>query len=179
MTHTVKQPISRLYDSLKSRAEVRALIPMGYVAAMPIIKIRNGQLIAAIPFLRYKVTGEVDRTLVYPIRYILEYLIPECQPAGFKDLMIEEGYEDFDFDKVTGFFRHDAVKHLDRDAYMTFKANVLERYDRLVNYLTGETDSYTAAEDNMLAKDLQTIIEPFVISRYGALDKDFYNKYLK
>lgn len=170
--------ISRLYKSLKSREEVRALIPMGYVAGMPIIAIKNEQLVAQVPFLRYKITGEVDRTLVFPIRYIMEYLVPEGHAVGFKDLAMEPEYADYNFDQVIGFFRHQAVKHLDREAFMKLKEQILAQYDKLVSFLIGESEDYTPTDDQTLASNLQTIIEPFVIKQYASLNNDFYNKYL-
>lgn len=178
MENSDKSPISHLYKELKSRIEIRALIPMGYVPGMPVISIKSDQLIAVVPFLRYKVTGEVDRTLVYPIKYVLEYLIPEGQLVGFKDLAIEDGFEDFDFDKVIGFFRHESVKHMDRETFAAYKAETLSKFDQLVNYLLGENESYTVEDDKSLATNLQTIIEPFVLKHYAILDEDFYNKYL-
>ena len=152
---------------------------MGYVPGMPVMKIKNNQLIAVVPFLRYKATGEVDRTLVYPIKYVMEYLIPENRLVGFKDLTIEEGFEDFDFDKVIGFFRHEAVKHMDREAFAAYKAETLSKLDKLVNFLLEENVIYTSEDDKSLATNLQTIIEPFVSKHYAILDEDFYNKYLK
>lgn len=179
MDNSVKNSISRLYRDLNSRVEVRALIPMGYVAAMPVITVKNGQLVAIVPFLRYKVTGEIDRTLVFPIRYVLEYLVPECQVVGFRDLTVEPDYDGENFDRVIGFFRHDAVKHMDQASFMEFKKETLSKIDRLVDLLTGDSEDYTEIEDDSLRNNLQTIIEPFVISQYARLDEDFYNKYLK
>lgn len=179
MDNLSKNSISRLYKELKGRVEVRTLIPMGYVPGLPVITVKNEQLVAIIPFLRYKATGEVDRTLVFPIRYILEYLLPECQLVGFNDLSLKVEYQDFDFEKVIGFFRHEAVKHLDKEAFMKFKQETLAKYDKLVNYLVGEDEEYAALDDNMLATNLQTIVEPFITKQYALLDKDFYNKYLK
>jgi len=179
MENLEKSSISRLYKELKNRGEVRALIPMGYVPGMPVITIKNDQLVAKVPFLRYKATGEVDRTLVYPIKYVLEYLIPEGQLVGFKDLAIENGFEDSDFDKVIGFFRHEAVKQMDRETFAAYKAETLTKFDKLVNFLLGDAEDYTAKDDKSLATNLQTIIEPFVSNHYVMLDEDFYNKYLK
>ena len=73
MENLTKGAISSLFKSMKSREEVRLLIPMGYIPGMPILTIKNDQLVAAFPFLRYKITGEVDRTFVFPIKYVIEY----------------------------------------------------------------------------------------------------------
>ena len=55
-----KSLITELYAGIKKRPEVKAVIPMGYVPGYPVLTIRNEQLIVAVPFLRYKQTGEID-----------------------------------------------------------------------------------------------------------------------
>ena len=77
--------ISALYAGIKKRSETRTLIPMGYVPGIPMLTIKNDCLIAIVPFLRYKTTGEKDRTLVFPIRYVLEYSLPELTLVKFAD----------------------------------------------------------------------------------------------
>ncbi len=179
MNNIKKGPITSLFETIKSRDEVRLLIPMGYVPGMPVITIKNEQLVAIVPFLRYKVTGEVDRTLVFPIKYVVEYLIPEAQVVSFRDLSVEENYADRDFDEVLGFFRHESVKNFDKKAFTSFKKETLAQYDKLVNFLLGESDRFTQSDEIALKNNLLTIIEPFILNLYAELDKDFYNKYLQ
>lgn len=180
MNNIKQNPVSGLYETLKRREEIRLLIPMGYVPGMPVITIKNGQLAAVIPFLRYKITGEADRTLVFPIRYVLEYLVPEAQLVSFRDLSVEEKYGETDFNKAVGLFRHESIKNLDKKAYNLFRDEVLAQYDRIVNFLTGESESeFTQNDEIELRRDLQTIIEPSLLETYKVLDIDFYNKYLK
>lgn len=174
-----KGAISSLFESMKSREEVRLLIPMGYIPGMPILTIKDGQLVAIIPFLRYKITGEVDRTLVFPIKYVIEYLIPETQVVRFCDLTVEEGFYDVNFNEALGFFRHNAVKDLDKKAYSALKEETLNLYDKLVSFLLGESDDFSQNEENKLRNNLQKIIEPFIFNVYERLDKDFYNKYIQ
>ena len=179
MNNIKKGPITSLFETIKGREEIRLLIPMGYVPGMPIITIKNEQLVAVVPFLRYKVTGEVDRTLVYPIRYVVEYLIPEAQVVSFRDLSVEEHYVDRNFDEVLGFFRHESVKNLDKYAFALFKEKILAQYDKLVNFLLGGSDLFTQSDEVAFKSNLQTIIEPFILNLYAELDIDFYNKYLQ
>lgn len=174
-----QSPITNLLETIKRREEVRLLIPMGYVAGMPIIAIKNEQLVAVVPFLRYKITGEVDRTLVFPIKYVIEYLIPENQVVSFRDLSIEERFANRNFNKVLGFFRHESIKDLDKNEYELFKKKVLGQYDKLVNFLLGESGVFSPGDEAALKNDLQRIIEPFVLKLYAELDIDFYNKYLQ
>lgn len=69
--------ISKFFHSLKRRPEIQALIPMGYNPGIPALSVRAGNLCIEVPYLRYKVTGEKDRTLVYPVRFVTTYLVPE------------------------------------------------------------------------------------------------------
>lgn len=179
MRNVKKGAITSLFETIKGREEVRLLIPMGYVPGMPIITIKNEQLVAIVPFLRYKVTGKVDRTLVFPIKYVLEYLIPEAQVVSFRDLSIEKNYANRNFDEVLGFFRHEAIKNLDKRKYTLFKKEILAQYDKLVNFLLCESELFTLNDETALKNNLQTIIEPFILNLYAELDIDFYNKYLQ
>lgn len=170
--------LTALYKDISRRPEVRALIPMGYTPGMPILSVRNDQLIAIIPFLRYKITGETDRTLIFPIRYVMEYLVPENQPVGFADLALTPLFADENFDKVIGFFRHEAVRHLDCNQYRQLRHNTVALYDKLIKSLTTDAP-YTPADDVCLINNLKMIVEPSVAPYYKRLDSDFYNRYLK
>ncbi len=170
--------ITDLYKGLKKRPEVRAIIPMGYVPGYPVLAVKNDQLVAVVPFLRYKATGKVDQTIVFPIRYVMEYSIPEMQPVKFNDLSFSEEFADIDFDKGVGFFRHDAVKHLDRSAYAALRARVLAGFDMIAESLIDDKECADGAEAAFV-KDLQMAVEPSLLVFYKALDNDFYRKYLK
>ncbi len=173
-----KSLITELYAGIKKRPEVKAVIPMGYVPGYPVLTIRNEQLIVAVPFLRYKQTGEIDRTIVFPIRYVMEFVVPELTLVCFRDLSVEEAFADTDFDKGTGFFRHDAVKDLDRNGYAALRARVLAGVDIIVKSLVEDTVC-DASKENAFKNDLQRAVEPSLLGYYKALDGDFYSKYLK
>lgn len=52
-----------LIKNLKTNAFIlNSSMPMGYVPNLPILCILNGNLCMKIPFLKYKVTGEIDKT---------------------------------------------------------------------------------------------------------------------
>ena len=173
-----KYCISKLLKTIKSRDEVRLLLPLGYIPGMPIISIKNEQLVAMIPFLRYKKTGEKDRTLVYPIKYVLEYLIPEEKLVVFKDLSLDNNFANINFNQSIGFFRHDAIKSLDKEAYDSLRNEVLNQYDSIVNFLITGT-GHEFIDERKFKNSLQMIIEPFLTYSYAKLDIDFYNKYIK
>lgn len=175
----ITAPVSNLYDTLKKREEVRLLIPMGFVPGMPMLGLRNGKLVLTVPFLRYKLTGEVDRTLVYPVKYLLEYEMPKGKLVGFRDLTLAKPFEEINLDKTIGFFRHEAAKHLDRNAFNQLKDETLRLYDELVLILTGRKEGDNEQANVALSANLKVLVEPFVAKQYAVIDPDFANMYLK
>ncbi len=153
-------------------------MPMGYVYGYPVLQIRNGSLCMKIPFLRYKVTGKPDQTLVFPIRYSVTMELPEERFVEFNDYAYDNRFADVDFDKAVGLFRHESVKSLNKKEYEAKRAELFGLYDKLAaSLLNGE--EFTA-EDNAKMKDmLQMLVEPSLLPIYKVLDKDFYEKYLR
>lgn len=169
--------ISTLMGELKSSSVIRSLIPMGYVASLPILSIKNDNLCVTIPFLRYKITGETDKTLVFPIRYLIEYSLPQKQVIQFKDLYYDQAFAKVDFAKACGLFRHDAVKNLNREQYINLKSSTLRDYDKVVQFLIDDSD-YSIDDEKLMIQHLSTIIEPSLIPMYRFINSEFYNKYL-
>ena len=170
--------ISNLHYRLKHRPEVRQLIPMGYVPCIPILKVSNDILCAEYPFLRYKVTGKPDETLVYPIRYTLTYELPEYTVVGFRDLTTDSRFGKVDFNKPCSRFRHEAIRDLDKKAFDSLRSDTLQGLDLVVDALLNDTP-YSLQEEEQLVRDLSKIIDPALYPFYRALSPDFYNKYLK
>lgn len=179
MKQSIISPVSNLYNNLKRRVEVKALIPNEYTPGIPLLTVRNEQLVAIVPFLKYKITGVSDRTLVFPIKYVLEYTLPECQLVCFRDLALDERFTNMNFEKIVGFFRHDAIKDMCKEEYATLREQTLLEIDKLVNFLTDKEHSYSQRNADSLKNNLRTIIEPFLTKQYELLDSAFYNKYLK
>lgn len=169
--------ISALYAGIKKRSETRALIPMGYVPGIPMLTIKNDCLIAIVPFLRYKTTGEKDRTLVFPIRYVLEYSLPELTLVKFADLAVESNFSEVNFKKAIGFFRHEAIKNLDKNAYQELRQKTLSQFDKLCDMLINDKP-YTENDEQELKKCLNLIVEPSLYGFYKTINIDFFNKYL-
>lgn len=153
-------------------------IPLGYVDGLPIITVKNEKPCLIIPFLKYKVTGVVDKTLVFPIKYYITVSLSDGKIIGYTDLSFEEMFKKIDFNKPIGFFRHEAVKNYSKFEYKEKKQQLYKMYDKIISaMLAGETcDIFDVTDFTEL---LNIIIEPSLKPIYEALDKDFYNKYLK
>lgn len=152
-------------------------MPMGYVPGLPIMCILNNTLCLKIPFLKYKTTGQVDKTQVFSIRYVVTVIIPEGIIAGFEDLSLNPRFEKVDFNSPIGFFRHDAIKQYDKNGYRELREMLYSEYDKVINHLTQATP-YTSSDDISFKKLLNTLIEPSLLPFYKVIDPTFSKKYL-
>lgn len=174
---TIK-PVSEMIRELRqSDFFLNCRLPMGYSEGLPLLKISNGSLLMVVPFLLYKITGEVDRTLVYPIRYTVTLAMPKGEVVAFENLMYDERFEDMDFSKPVGLFRHESIRDLSKQAYAEERERLLSMYDKVINALLNDGDYFAEDEEAMRAL-LCKLIEPSLVPQYRALDVDFYEKYL-
>ena len=153
-------------------------IPLGYVAGLPIMQIRKERLCMLIPFLKYKVTGQVDKTLVYPIRYTVTMVLPEEQIIEYQDLAYQKTFSKVNFSEPIGTFRHDAVKHLNKTEYRALLSELWGLYDKMICMLLENTE-YSVADDQRIRQLMMQLTEPSLFPIYKALDEDFYNKYMR
>lgn len=167
-----------LVRQLKSNAFIQhSNMPMGYVPGLPILCILNGNLCMKVPFLKYKVTGEVDKTFVYPIHYLATVIIPEGKVVCFEDLSLNTSFANVPFSDPVGTFRHEAVKNLDKKAYDSLRSSLYSEYDKIVARLIEGTD-YSFKDEQTFKRLFNTILEPSLRPFYQALDSDFTNKYM-
>ncbi|MGN0551029.1 MAG: hypothetical protein ACI4I4_04210 [Acutalibacteraceae bacterium] len=153
-------------------------LPLGYVNGYPIIQIRNDRLCMLIPYLKFKTTGEVDKTLVYPIRYTATLSLPDKKFIGFEDLAFNPAFRKIDFNKAIGFFRHDSIKQYSKPEYREKRAELLSMYDKAEGaILYGE--EYTDDDFESFRELLNIMLEPSLKPIYKALDADFYNTYFE
>lgn len=167
-----------LIKKLKTNAFIlNSSMPMGYVPGLPILCILNGNLCMKVPFLKYKVTGEVDKTFVYPTRYVATVTVPEGQVVSFEDLAMTEAFAHVVFSDPIGMFRHEAIKSLDKPAYNSLRSSLYGEYDKIVEGLANG-QPYSANDENNFKKLLNTLLEPSLKPLYQAIDPNFVNKYI-
>ncbi len=171
--------IEQIKQNLKSGGFfLNCKIPMGYTAGFPILQIKNECLCVMFPFLRYQTTGVVDKTLVFPIRYLISMELPTEKIIGFEDCEYRADFQKIEFDKPVGYFRHDAVKQYNRKQYDAIYLELMDSYDKVANALLGN-GTYTYAEEQRMTELLQIMVEPSLLPMYKAIDGDFYHKYFK
>lgn len=168
-----------LIKRLKTNAFIlNSSMPMGYVPNLPILCILNGNLCMKIPFLKYKVTGEIDKTFVYPVRYVATVIIPEEQVVAFEDLSLQKSFANVIFSDPIGTFRHDAIKDYDKRAYDNLRSSLYEEYDKIVESLVNEGKGYSSDDEIKFKSLFNTILEPSLHPFYKAIDIDFSKKYI-
>ena len=152
-------------------------LPLGYVDGYPVLSIKNSKLCLVIPFLKYKVTGEVDKTLVYPIRYLITVSVEDEKVIGFENLEYAAPYRKIDFEKPIGFFRHEAVKKYNKNEFKEKRAELYDMYSKVAMAILYNAP-YTENDDAEFKELLNTLLEPSLRPIYAAIDKDFNDNYL-
>lgn len=167
-----------LMSKIKTNDFVRAAkIPLGYVPDYPMISGSSEKPVLVIPFLKYKVTGVVDKTLVFPVRYVLIYELKEKKFTGFYNLSKIKDFDDFDFEAPIGLFRHESIRDLDKNAYKEKQKELYKAYSAVINtLLDGQEPAETdiSALKNLLGIMLEPSVRPF----YKLLSPSFCQKYL-
>lgn len=165
-------------DLLSSDFYLSCKIPLGYTAGFPVLKIMNGCLCVTIPYLKYQTTGEVDKTLVYPIRYGITLELPTLQTVAFENYEYVSVFQNVDFEKPVGLFRHDAIKMYTRSQYQALLDELMQRYDEVIAMILGQLP-YSGKTEKRMTELLQMLVEPSLRPMYRELNLDFYNKYMK
>ncbi len=153
-------------------------IPMGYTAGYPIIRQTKSGPCICIPYLKYKVTGEVDKTLVFPIKYIITLSLPNFSVVGFEDLEYNSQYKNVDFLKPTGYFRHDAIKSFSKKEYQQKREILYSMYDKFLSACLYNTP-YTVEDDQNFKNLLSVMVEPCLYPIYENIDSAFFSRYLR
>lgn len=168
-----------LIKKLKTNAFIlNSSMPMGYVPGLPILCILNGNLCMKVPFLKYKVTGEVDKTFVYPVKYVATITLPEEQIVAFEDLYFRDSFAKVIFSNPVGVFRHEAIKNLDKQAYDNLRSKLYAEYDKIVTSLASG-QPYPASDEAEFKHLFNLLIEPSLRPFYKAIDLSFAKKYIK
>lgn len=173
-----KTDIKKLLKSLKTDSFVLGCkMPMGYSYGLPILKITNGRLCMVVPFLKYKMTGIVDKTLIYPIRNTVTFSLPEKNWISFEDLRYDEKFSKIDFAKPIGYFRPEKLKNVSKSEYNKLKDELFEEYNKVIDALLYDGE-YSDEDEARMKELLGLLVEPCLYPLYKAIDKDFYEKYL-
>ena len=153
-------------------------IPMGYTPGIPMLSLRNGEPCLVIPFLKYQMTGEIDKTRVFAPRFVVTVVMKEGKVVKYEDLVYDSRFEEVDFSKPVGLFRHSSIRHLKKDDYYKMRNEIYALLDALGDSMTGkmEFDEMDAMKFNKL---YSLLLEPSMKPFYHAIDKTFFETYIK
>lgn len=153
-------------------------IPMGYTPGIPMLSLRHGVPCLVIPFLKYQMTGETDKTRVFAPRFVVTVVMNEGTIVKYEDLMYDSRFEEIDFRKPVGLFRHLSIRHLQKDDYNKMRNNIYALLDALSDSMIGkmEFDEMDAMKFNKL---FSVLLEPSLKPFYHAIDKTFFETYIK
>lgn len=160
----------------KSKLLLECNFPLGYSQGLPLLDVVQGDLCLIIPFLKYKVTGKVDATLVYPIRYTLTLNLRTWQVVGVEDLQTNPKFAGTRFGDAISTFRHQALIGYDKTAYGKLLDELYEAYDEVVHAMLKQERAMEAEE--RLREVFAILLDPALLKTYQLLSPSFYEKYL-
>lgn len=153
-------------------------IPMGYTPGIPMLSLRNGEPCLVIPFLKYQMTGEIDKTRVFAPRFVITVVMNEGKVVKYEDLMYDSRFEEVDFRKPVGLFRHSSIRHLKKDDYNKMRNDIYALLDALSDSMTGRME-FDEMDAMKFSKLFSVLLEPSMKPFYHAIDKIFFETYIK
>lgn len=156
---------------------VKKTIPLGFGPGLPTIQINNKNICVLVPFFKFVNSTELDKSLIFPIKYTVTALWPSGKIVGFEDLKYNPVFEKVDYTKPIGFFRHDAIKQYNSGQYRVKRDELLSMYDKFIDFLIGNTE-FTEEDEEKFVKLLNIIIEPSLVPVYKVIDKNFSGKFI-
>lgn len=152
-------------------------IVMGYAPGLPILVNINGRLCMKVPYLKYRVTGQLDNTLVFPIRYVVTISLPEGAIVGFEDMSFNKAFSKVEFEIPVGRFRHEAVRNMNKTEYANSRSKLFAEYDKIIKHIVlGGT--YSDYDEKRFKTLLNIILEPSLVPFYSAIDSEFVGRYV-
>lgn len=166
--------IKSFMEMIRKGDVARSLIPMEFISGLPIISLRRGEVCITIPYYRAKLQPE-DKTLIYPLACSITALWPSGMIVDYKNFNFLPSMKKLDFSKPTGTFRHEAVKHLNKQQYMELKDKLFDCYDEYLECIVGKKPF----DNSLIMKELlSTIMEPCQKPMYMILGRKFFEEFL-
>lgn len=163
--------------NLKTNAGLMGNLPLGYTHGIPMLSLRNDTPCLVVPYLKYQITGEVDKTRVFAPRFVATATMKNGSVVKFEDLAYDSRFEEIDFNKPIGLFRHQAIKHLGKNDYKKVRNHLYFMLDKLSSSMTGESE-FNEMDLMKLTQLASLLIEPSVKPFYHAINKSFFELYI-
>ena len=96
----------------------------------------------------------------------------------YEDLMYDSRFEEVDFRKPVGLFRHSSVRHLKKEDYNKMRNEIYALLDALSDSMIGKME-FDEMDAMKLNKLFSVLLEPSMKPFYHAIDKTFFETYIK
>lgn len=169
--------LSGFVAALKKNSIAMAAIPMGYSAGLPILSIKKKKVCITVPFFKFAQVNEVDKSLIFPIRYTLTALWATGKIIELRDLAYHPRFENVDFSKPIGLFRHQSIQEFNAGQYRQKREELYSMYDKLIAFLQDDAE-YTQQDESEFTTLLNIILEPSLVPIYRALGDEFATKFI-
>ena len=113
-----------------------------------------------------------------PPEYKLTVDYPSGKLISFENLRLDYRYAKVNFDKPLGMFRHEAIKHLDRDGYKKAKEDLYEALNRLIAFL-GDEGEFTKEDEEKLSGLYTMMTEPPLNPLHQFLSPQSFERYIE
>lgn len=171
--------INEILRSLKTNEfMLNSTIPMDYTPGIPMASICNGEACLVIPYVKYKITGEIDKTQVFAPRFVVVITIKKGIVVKYEDLSFDSRFEEVDFRKPIGLFRHTAIRHLKKNEYVKMRDELYDLIDGLCASMSGKME-FDEMDAMRLCKLYAFLLEPSLRPFYHAINKSFFETYIK
>jgi hypothetical protein len=165
-------------NELKKNMVIASTIPMGYIAGLPIVQMKKKKVCLIIPYFNFVRSGETDKSLIHPIKFTVTVLWRSGRVIKMEDMEYDPRFENVDFQKPIGLFRHEAIKQYNAGQYREKKSELFEMYDKLIGFLQ-DGGEYSAQDEEDFKALFNVILEPSLVPIYKALDPKFAAKFIE
>lgn len=153
----------------------RALIPMELAAGWPSIRNMGGELGVTIPYFQRRIAGETIE--LYPLCCALTVLLDHPnQICDYTVFHYQPDWDEIDFEKPCGYFKHEALKGVDRQTYQKMCMQLYACYDDMAWSLQ-QGVRFEKAEE--MKKLFSLLMEPGLYPYYRKLNEKFYGTFCK
>lgn len=167
-----------ILNSLRTNEFVlNSQIPMGYTPGLPMLSLQNGEPCLVIPYMKYQMTGTVDQTRVFPPRFVITVAVTKGTIVKYEDLAYDSHFEEVDFQKAVGLFRHASIRHLKKTEYTKMRQELYGLLDELASSMAGNID-FDDMDAMKLSRLFTLLLEPSVRPFYHAINKTFFETYI-
>jgi hypothetical protein len=96
--------------------------------------------------------------------------------VGFSNLKYGDDFIDVDMTKPVGTFRHDSIKHLNKEAYIQKREELYGQYDLLINSLYSN-EPYSPEMEREFRQNLNMMMEPSLAKFYQMVEPQFFHRF--